>query len=585
VRRPKGRAAVERCERAGLYKRVSLDRAAHGLQEEILSPETQEDRSRAYCSAQGWAVTTVEEDIDQSGYRQHYSHRPGLMRLLAAVERGELTKIVVYKFSRLSRRLKEFLELCDRIEAAGAGTVSVTEQVDTSTPAGRLIRNILASFAQFQSEEISEHIFETWVTKARRGERPGGQSPFGTKNRKGLLEPDPQTHGHLLGMFQTFQSTGSLRAVWEYLAAHAVPPPRQQGGGQGWSLNTIRGILGNPVYVGRLDWAGETYTGKWAPLLSPDLWEDVQALLEARKSGPAGRRDSRLLNGFLRCGLCGRPMWTRYTKRSCGGQAHLRRFYWCCSPGPQRKGCDVPLLDGDEVDAAVWQTVCALIRASGVEALVAGSLQQRLRRAGGEESRRRERLVAELERAERKASSLLDLLSDESITREQFRQENRRLSEQRAAIQGELKRAPMATAAAEPDPGALRRAAATALEDASDQDRRQVLAALGVEVVATPARVWLSTLGFRISLRPRRVGQTWHFGEQYHRMGYQGSALTDKQAAFLHRTCTWADMGQIAGRLGRSRAAVTRAAEGLEPGKRQAGTGAEASSGSQAGSV
>ncbi|HYG58883.1 MAG TPA: recombinase family protein, partial [Symbiobacteriaceae bacterium] len=202
-------------ERAALYIRVSLDRSARGLQDEILSPETQEDRGRQYCGAQGWTVATVERDIDESAYRQHYAQREGLARLLAAAERGELTKIVVWKFSRLSRRLREFIEICDRVEAAGAGVVSVTEQVDTSTPAGRLIRNVLASFAQFQSEEISEQIFESWLTKARRGERPPGAAPFGTINQKGILAPDPVTHPHLLAMFRVFRDTGSVRAVWD----------------------------------------------------------------------------------------------------------------------------------------------------------------------------------------------------------------------------------------------------------------------------------------------------------------------------------------------------------------------------------
>lgn len=56
-------------DRAGLYVRVSLDRAAHGMADEILSPDTQEARGRAYCEAQGCQIATVERDIDESAYR------------------------------------------------------------------------------------------------------------------------------------------------------------------------------------------------------------------------------------------------------------------------------------------------------------------------------------------------------------------------------------------------------------------------------------------------------------------------------------------------------------------------------------
>lgn len=539
------RAVVQQEDLAGLYVRVSLDRAAHGLQEEILSPETQLDRCRQYCGAQQWPVALVEQDIDESGYRQHYSHRRGLVRLLDAVEHRKITKVVVFKFSRLSRRLKEFLEICDRVENAGAGIVSITEQIDTSTPAGRLIRNILASFAQFQSEEISEQIFESWMTKAKKGERPPGCAPFGTVNTKGILEPDPKTHWHLLTMYRVYRDTSSIRAVWDYLIDHGIPAPKADQ----WNLNTIRGILTNPVYIGRLEWAGETFQTKWEPLVPEALWNDVQELIRSRQTLPTKRRDARLLTGLIRCSQCGRPMWTKYAKRSLNGHSHLRRIYWCCSPHNQRRGCDIPAVDGEEVEQSVWEAALLVIRKSDVHQVVALASRHRtecLSRTGG---LRRQQLVDEEEKLRRQANALFDLLNDGSITREQFREQNLRLVDRLSAIRQEL--AGLALSPVEPNLAAVRQAAERAALSTTDDERRKILAALGAEIIVGD-RVYLDLLGLHINLRARRIGDTRHFGERYHGLDFRGSMLTDKQERFIQRTYHWADKEEIARRLGRT---------------------------------
>gem|GEM_PF-3239365 len=541
-----------RVERAGLYVRVSLDRSARGLQDEILSPETQEDRARQYCGAQGWPVETVERDIDESGYRQHYSQREGLVRLLDAAESGTLTKIVVWKFSRLSRRLREFIEICDRVEAAGAGVVSVTEQVDTSTPAGRLIRNILASFAQFQSEEISEQIFETWLTKARRGERPPGAAPFGTLNRKGVLEPDPDTHSHLLAIFRTYLETASVRAVWDCLTARAVPPPLA---GE-WNLTTIRGILANPVYIGRIEWAGQLFEGRWSPLVPPDLWQGVQDLLASRRTGPKGRKGDHLLTGLVQCGLCGRTMWTRYTRTA--GAHVLRRVYWCCSHNNLRRGCRLPALDGEEAEAAVWDAVAALLKLTRLQDLVADQVMSTLRRTGEAVARPRE---AERERVAAAAAALAGLLAEGSISREQYARQNERYQRRLRALEG-----PPKGAHRRPPPTRLtaEALASQALHSLTQTEKRQLLMALEASVSIQPHRVELRLEGgLVVHLKARRVGEVFHFGQQYQRLDCQASLLTDKQLAFICRTYRWAPKKAIAAKLGRSYATLVTVARRL----------------------
>lgn len=529
-------------ERAGLYVRVSMDRSARGMTEEIVSPATQEDRARAYCQAQGWDVAAIERDIDESAYRQHYSKRAGLVKLLEAVERGQLTKIIVWKFSRLSRRLREFSEICGRVEAAGGGVVSVSEQVDTSTPAGRLIRNILASFAQFQAEEIGENISETWLTRVKQGLRPPGPANFGTITNRGIVEPDPETHHHLLALFRTYAETGSLRACWDYLNQAGVKPPRAEG----WHLITIRKILKNPIYVGRLDWDGDEYTGRWDPLVPPDLWETVQGMLESRRDTRERRRDSRLLSSMVICGSCGRPMWIRHDERTV--DRNLLVLYSCYERHSSRRGCShIPTPVADEVEDAVWASIMDLSAKADRDILAA--------RVSDSATPDISDLTQQVQRLEAQIATLFDLVGVGDITREQFREQHRRYSDQLTEVRTQIGGRMVAAAV----PQAIMQALALAPSATTMEERRRVLEQLGATVTLTERQATVELAGITYRLRPRLFANTMRFGQQYQRLDYQGWVWSDWQLKFLERTWDRFDRKRIAERMGRSLNAVHRA--------------------------
>jgi site-specific DNA recombinase len=560
-KRQQRRQTEEQDGRAGLYVRVSLDKRKHtsggrAMADEIVSPETQEDRARSYCASQGWDVVITESDLDESGYRQHYSKRKGLMRLLDAVKRGEINKVVVFKFNRLSRRAREFLEICDLVETAGGGgIVSVTEQVDTSTPAGRLIRNIMASFAQYQSEELSEQIWETWLTKAKSGKRPPGKPPYGTIYAKGMLEPDPETHRHLLAMYETYAATRSIAAVHDYLTERRIPSANPA---KEWTLTTIRKILTNSAYVGQITFDGEVYDGQWAPIVPVELWTQVQTVIQGRKSAALDRVDAHLLRGHVLCTCCNRPMWTQHSTRWIDGRRGSDRYYWCADPKTLRDGCTMPALHAGELEEAVWTVLVALSH-NGQDDLIR-AVEQRPTRNDGAHQR------AELEQRRQKLESLtrqlFTLLHDGEITREQFRLQNRDYAEQLAEIQTGLagleRSVPQRLTA-----GDIRTIVRSIQTATTTGEKRAVLAALEVRIAVTWQAVHLDMLGDRVRLPGRLLGERWYFGAEYHQLDYQGTMFTDKQIRFIQRTYTWADKQEIARRLGRTYMGLKRMANRL----------------------
>jgi DNA invertase Pin-like site-specific DNA recombinase len=176
--------------------------------------------------------------------------RDGLQRLLSDVEDGDIETVVVYKADRLSRSLRDLLTALDgTLEPNGVRFVSVTEQFDTSTASGRLFLQMLGSFSEFERNVITERTTEGRRRKAEDGGHACGEVPLGyRKNGKGELEPDPKTALIVQRISELRDEGESLRSIADRLNADQVPT---KSGGE-WHASTVRYVLNNPKYGGRL---------------------------------------------------------------------------------------------------------------------------------------------------------------------------------------------------------------------------------------------------------------------------------------------------------------------------------------------
>lgn len=130
--------------RVAVYARVSTKEQ---------STEGQVAQLTAYCQSRGWADVAVFRDDGISGVRDN---RPELDRLRRRMMTGEFSAVVVSKMDRLGRSLGMILRFWDESDAAGARVIVIDQGIDTSTPAGRLQRNMLAALAEFERELILE---------------------------------------------------------------------------------------------------------------------------------------------------------------------------------------------------------------------------------------------------------------------------------------------------------------------------------------------------------------------------------------------------------------------------------------------
>jgi site-specific DNA recombinase len=167
----------EQVVRCAIYTRKSTE---EGLEQEFNSLDAQRDSAEAYVASQkheGWEVVT--QAYDDGGFTGGNMERPALKRLLADIEAGKIDCVIVYKVDRLSRSLLDFTRIIETFDSHDVSFVSVTQQFNTSTSMGRLVLNVLLSFAQFEREMISERIRDKVAASRRRGKWSGGMPLLG----------------------------------------------------------------------------------------------------------------------------------------------------------------------------------------------------------------------------------------------------------------------------------------------------------------------------------------------------------------------------------------------------------------------
>src|SRR6202171_3299380 len=162
-------AAKARC---AVYTRKSTE---EGLDQDFNSLDAQRESAEAYVASQrhdGWVC--LPGRYDDGGFTGGNMHRPALQRLLADVEAGQVDCVVTYKVDRLSRSLVDFARIIGRFEKHHVAFVSVTQQFNSATSMGRLVLNVLLSFAQFEREIISERTRDKIAATRRKGTWAGG---------------------------------------------------------------------------------------------------------------------------------------------------------------------------------------------------------------------------------------------------------------------------------------------------------------------------------------------------------------------------------------------------------------------------
>ena len=152
---------MEKIQKVALYARVSMNGQ---------NPEMQLCELRDYCQRRGFAVVSEHVDRGVSGARER---RPSLDKLMANCRKRLVDAVVVYRYDRFARSLRQLVNSLEEFRALGIDFISLHEGVDTSTPNGRLVFGIFASIAEFERELIADRVRSGLLAAKARGQRLG----------------------------------------------------------------------------------------------------------------------------------------------------------------------------------------------------------------------------------------------------------------------------------------------------------------------------------------------------------------------------------------------------------------------------
>jgi site-specific DNA recombinase len=393
-RRPAVSTDKKTSVRCAIYTRVSTD---DGLDQDFNSLDAQREAAEAYVASQkseGW--TCLPDHFDDGGFSGGSMDRPALRRLLIDVEAHRVDCIVVYKLDRLSRSLLDFAQIIGALERNGVSFVSITQQFNTTASTGRLLLNVLLSFAQFERELISERTRDKVCAARRKGKWTGGSPILGYDivAEGGRLIVNKTEAARVRAIFDLYAEKESLLDTVQELDRRGWTTKRwttkdgQERGGKPFGKNALHQLLLNPTYIGRVKHNGSTYAGEHEAIVEQEVWERVQKLL--RRNGRSGGRATRnkhgaLLGGLLWCASCGVKMTHTYAQK---GEKRYR--YYVCSEA-QRRGwdaCPTKSLPAGEIE----RFVVAQIKRIGQDPKL---LSEVLKAATTEAAQRRNKLARE----------------------------------------------------------------------------------------------------------------------------------------------------------------------------------------------
>ncbi len=390
---------------AALYARVSSDR-----QDVDNSVAAQLRALRDYAEKNGYTVFREYVDEAESG---RVADRPEFRKMLdeAAKPKAPFREILVWKFSRFTRKREHAVAFKSMLRRKGIRVVSITEQAeDTST--GRLLEAIIEGVDEFYSENLAQEVTRGMREAASRGFWMSSKPPFGYNRvmvqdgpaKRPKLDPDPDSSQVVRRIFDMSEAGKSTLDIARVLNDEGIASPR----GKPWGKTTLHAILINETYTGTLIWGVNAKDGAdpvrvddaFPAIVSKAQFHRVANLMRSRAPkivNPRRAASPFLLSGLVKCKSCKRALTGQYAKSG--------KFpYYVCQTLMKRGSgsCDTPRLNARQFEKFVIQKVRSNILTEGNIRDLVKTVDEKMDRVASEQHKRLETIDEELEDVKRK---------------------------------------------------------------------------------------------------------------------------------------------------------------------------------------
>ena len=362
-------------KRIGLYARVSTE-----IQTDGYSIHGQLNQLTEYFQFQGYEV--VDEYTDR-GISGKTMQRPELQRMLKDANEGKLDYIMVYKTNRLARNTSDLLNIVEELYKINVEFFSLTEKIEIASSTGKLMLQILASFAEFERNTIVENVYNGQRQRAiegyYQGNLPLGYDKIPDSKKKLMIN---QHEAHIVKyIFESYAKGHGYRKIANALNHKGYVTKK----GNPFSISSITYIISNPFYIGKIQFSKYRHwnekrrkglneepiiaDGKHAPIIDKALWDKVQfKRKESRKKPQVHGKGTNLLTGIVKCPKCGAAMAASNTTNTLKDGTKKRIRYYSCSNFRNKgsKVCSANSVRADVLEKYVMDQILEIIKSKKV---------------------------------------------------------------------------------------------------------------------------------------------------------------------------------------------------------------------------
>lgn len=315
-----------------------------------LSIEQQQEQAHAYATARGLKIIREYTDRAISG---RTDERPGFQLMLHEIGKIRPHAVILWKTDRLGRDRYTLALAKKTIRDSGAQIHYVAETNPTDAPESVLLEGLLESMAEFYSKQLRQNVTRGMRYNAEHclfnGHKLLGYAVDDTRH----YIPDPATAPIVQRIFTDYANGRPMQDIANELNEAGIRTVL----GKTFTVNSLRHILHNRAYIGEYRYSDVIVPGGMPRLISDDLFQRVQARFIQNKRTPRPQQQTAddapryWLTGKLFCGLCGEPLHGM----SGTGKSGKRWYYYACNGKTRRKGCKLPNVKQDVIEAhVVW---------------------------------------------------------------------------------------------------------------------------------------------------------------------------------------------------------------------------------------
>lgn len=414
-----------------IYTRKSTDAK---IEQEVNSLSVQRASAQSFIVSQrhlGWYC--FEEEFNENNVGGATLDRPVLNRLKQLIREGQIKVVLINRLDRISRSLSQFLELMDFFDQHGVALVSVTQNFNTGDSMGRLMIQVIMSFAEFERSLIRDRVTERMHAARRKGRFIGGRPILGynIKPEGRELEVDELEAIRIREIFGLYLELRSVKATALELNKRNwrnkkwVTKAGKVSGGSPFSTSTLHNLLTNPIYIGKVTLKGKIFEGQQEGIVAPEIFGQVQSMLTSNSVQKGNRKrnsHAALLKGLLTCTSCDTSFVHTYSKKG----SKLYRYYTC---GNKRlngaHACPSPSIPAGEIENLVTEQLLSIGTDPELQNMVFEQLTESIKQKQAASEQTRKTAKQQLDRIIRELASSREFGASEPLIRhlEEKRQE------------------------------------------------------------------------------------------------------------------------------------------------------------------